>query len=259
MSKLYSRKVVTPVSGFSVSPEEIPATVGDAYAAVLEQTLGQGFSAAGWKLGGTTLTTRRAFAVQKPYFGVLHQTEILTAPLVAPGLPLVELKGEAEVALRLSQDCGRIITQGEGAVRSAAAEQLFDAWCWSLEMPSSPILNLMELGIRALLADRCAAGALILGAPSVFDPQGWGGRKLTLLQDGEAISEGSVEALIETPQDSARQFLLEAQGEGYSPAAGQWIATGGLTPCVPMKERARIALLADGDPVLTFVVGRGGS
>jgi len=33
----------------------------------------------------------------------------------------------------------------------------------ALEMPSSPITDM--LGVRALVADRCAAGALLLGPP----------------------------------------------------------------------------------------------
>jgi 2-keto-4-pentenoate hydratase len=253
---IYGRREITPITGFYLDVNSIPKTLTDAYTSVRELVSGDPAFGSAWKLGGTTATTRATFGVALPYFGILHASEVMEAPSVAPGLPLIELKAEAEIALRLSNIIDHLTDIS--VLENTEPWSLFDAWCWSLELPSSPIRNLVECGVTALIADRCAAGALVLGAPrsrSIVEA-GWDTKVLRLVEDGREIASGGISALIDPPELAAKSFLEQALIHGFKPRSGQWVATGGLTPCVNLKEGAWVSVFHGEEKVMAFEVRR---
>jgi 2-keto-4-pentenoate hydratase len=249
----YVRKELTPLLPIRLAPDEVPASIDEAYRLLLAETAGDRAYGKAWKLGGTTESTRRTFNVDRLYFGPLHESEILLAPTRAPGKKLFELKGEAEIALRISEKAVDLTAVTEAQIDAAALAELFDAWCITLELPSSPVENLVEAGVNALVADRCAAGALILGPQySINTAADWHRAALRIDQDGKVLAEGGVDFLVDAPDVCARQFLKEARRVGFSPRSGDWISTGGLTPCVKLAVGGIISVLFNEVEVISF-------
>ncbi|WP_298982872.1 hypothetical protein [uncultured Roseibium sp.] len=252
----YVRRELSPVEGVHLTQESLPADLASAYASMRKVIENEDDFGAAWKLGGTTAATQKIFNVHKLYFGVLHQKELAVQPDVAPSFPTYELKGEAEIALRLAPSVDALLDQGADAVRSAPLEALFDGWCVALELPSSPVVNLVEMGVVALVADRCAAGYLALGpCRDLAEMTSWDSTQIRVEQNSQQITEGSASNLLSSADDCARSFLLEALEQGFRPRAGQWVSTGGATPCVPFEQGARIDVYYGQSQELSFTAG----
>ena len=186
---------------------------------------------AAWKLGGTNAATRTAFGIDHLYFGPLFAAEILPhgGTLRAP---MLQCQVEIEIALRIGQTGP-------------------DAWCFAAELPVSALRDPARAGIAALVADRCGAGALVLGPEYAIAPGDWPG-EITLCIDGRPAARGNASVLLSDPAIIARDFIARAGNLGFAPEPGQWIATGGLTPCIPIPRRGQISITIDGKPEFTF-------
>lgn len=238
----YVRTRRTPLDPVTLGPAQVPQTLDAAYSAVNAQVLAEPGRWRGWKLGGTNHGSRRAFNVSALYYGAIEQGELFHQPTRAPGYPMIEVKGEVEIALRLAAD-------GQG----------YDAWCVALEMPSSAITNLPAAGVAALVADRCAAGALLLGAIHDGPLPELGAARLELAQDDLALDGAGLAALTDTPETILADFLALAHQHGLSPAPGDWVATGGITACCGLRPGARVSVRLDGRTELDFVLDLGGN
>jgi 2-keto-4-pentenoate hydratase len=235
-----------------VTASELPQTVAAAYD-VAAATLGLlGTQAAGWKLGATTAGTRRTFATDEIYFGALGAEEIWdSAQSASPPAP-PSLRGEAEIAFRLAVD---VRCEDTNAALQRSPAELFDAWAPAIEAPYTCVDNIPEAGLRALLMDRCAAGALYLGEPrqDIDDPAI--DQTLEILVDGACVAKGAAHnSLLMTPVEAARGFLRVAAPQGVDVKRGQWISTGGITPCVTLPFGQAIQLNLAGAPVLNLIV-----
>jgi 2-keto-4-pentenoate hydratase len=231
---------------------DLPATVEAAYdfAQATVRTLGRPVAA--WKLGATTAATRRAFATEEVYFGALLDSEAwFSESGDAPPAPH-RLRGEAEIAFRLACD---IPPEESQEILSDGPGQIFDGWAPAIEAPYSCVENLLELGLRALLMDRCAAGALYLGAvrTQMDDPSMM--RELEIFAGTDLLAQGSAgDALLMPPIDAARVFLAMAGRDGVDVQRGQWISTGGITPCVALPFGEPVRLVQGGKTVFEVVL-----
>jgi 2-keto-4-pentenoate hydratase len=235
-----------------LAPPELPAGITAAYD-LAAATIGLlGAPIAAWKLGATTAGTRRIFATEEFYFGALFADEVWSAGGdTAPPAP-PQLQGEAEIAVRLAVD---IAAEDSATALDSGAEALFDAWTPAIEAPYSAIENIAESGLRALLLDRCAAGGLYLGIPrpDIFDSAI--GKTIEILADGVSIGRGAAgTSLLMPPLEAALGFLRVAAAQGVSVRRGQWISTGGITPCVPLPFGRPIQLVFGGETVFDLVV-----
>ncbi len=159
----------------------------------------------------------------------------MSTPTKAPGIALCELKGEVEIALRID-----------------SSGTNYDAWCVALEMPASSIFNLPQAGVAALIADRCAAGALILGPVRQGRLPPLTGSCFQLRINGETKSVASLDALTASPDILFQQFLNIARRHGFTPAANDWVATGGITACRDFQIGDQIDVLLDDTPHISF-------
>ena len=234
------------------APAELPANVPAAYD-VAAATLGLlGKQAAGWKLGATTATTRHIFATDEVYYGALLPEEIWVSTQGAPPPAPRSLRGEAEIAFRLAVDIGS--EEVDGSLERPDAE-LFDAWAPAIEAPYSCVDNIPEAGLRALLMDRCAAGALYLGEARADMGDAAMKQRMEILADGVSVAQGAAgTSLLMTPIEAARAFLRVAAAQGVSARKGHWISTGGITPCVALPFGKTIQLTLGGVQVLNFIV-----
>lgn len=254
MTEPYLRRTQRPLEPVSLDPDAPWPSVDAAYAGALSALEGLDSAVGGYKIGGVNAGSRKAFNVEALYFGALAESEILSEPSRAPGLRLAEIKGEVEVALRIAAD------PPSAPDAALQADGLFDAFAIALEMPSSPVLNITDGGVSALIADRCGAGALLLGpthpigAGGVGPLSGDGDWSFSLEQNHQTLAKGGVRDLTDPPLAIGRAFVAEAIERGFPIRAGQWIATGGATPCPTLAPGAHVRVLWDGAAVLEFTV-----
>lgn len=228
-----------------LTAEDLPKSLDAAYRALAGGQSAEPDTWVAWKLGGTNHASRAAFGVDRLYYGAIARQEIVAgSPGAAgatqarlPGFPLFELKGEVEIALRVD-----------------AAGTGFDAWCVALEMPSSALADLLGLGVVALVADRCAAGALILG-PVFTGPLPGPGAHFVQRINGEIKADSGFDALVDTPPALLADFLAMAGDHGAPVRPGDWVATGGITPCLGYAAGDRVAILLDGQVMIDGLIG----
>lgn len=243
--ELYYRKESSRFP-LKLTPENIPDTLNAAYKLMLEALSRSNTVPAAWKLGGTSHTTSRLYTVSVPYFGMLDAREVWHSPCSPQLKDKQHTFAEAECMLRLGPALPSILREGETALMSCPAEMLFDLWAWGVELPFSPVSNLGELGLTALVADRCAAGGLVLGTLHAFLPDSmalWKQSCVTLAINGEIQAEGGLTALTASPDICVRRFLVEALRHGFMPLPGQWIASGGLTPCISLASARHVDVI----------------
>ena len=238
---VYQRQTRSPLERVTLDPVAVPATLKAAYAAQRDTLNADPARWGGWKLGGSNHASRAAFGVNSLYYGALDTSEILAQPQTAPGFPLCEMKGEVEIALRIT-------------------ETGYDGWCVALEMPACPLDNLLALGVpvsvRALVADRCAAGALLLGpvqdGPLPDLSPDLSRARFTLSADGVTLSEAGLDALIAPPDTLLADFRALAATHGIRPRPGDWVATGGITACCAFAPGSQVQVRLDQTLMLDF-------
>lgn len=208
--------------------------------------VGDGTDVGAWKLGGTNKQTQEVFNVNQPYFGPIYKSEMYTVGSLGnfPNLPLLE--GEAELALRLTNF---------GASKKHASNRdsslIFDQWAVGVEFPCSVFSDLPSAGVAALIADRCAAGALVLGlGQSGLPPKEF---HVSLFVDGELASSGNQDTLLFHPVDAALAFRELAFDQDIKLNAGQWISTGGVTSCLKLNKASELILKLDDKEILKLV------
>lgn len=215
---------------------DLPASLESAYAALAAEQSACPDRWGGWKIGGSNHASRAAFGVDRLYYGALAREEILPQPAPPPTAALPELKGEVEIALRLD-----------------ATATGFDAWCVALEMPASALAGLQDLGVVALVADRCAAGALVLGPIETGRLPGADAR-FGQLVNGVVRADAGYEALTDGPEEILCDFIALARAHGAPLAPGQWVATGGITPCLTYSKGDRVEVTLDGVVLIDILV-----
>lgn len=236
----YLRQGAGGTAPLHLVPADLPTSLEMAYALLAARQAADPGLWGGWKMGGSNHASRAAFGVQIPYYGALARDEILQAEpgvsLRAPGRPLPECKGEVEVALRVD-----------------AAGTGFDAWCVALEMPASAVVGLAGLGVVALVADRCAAGVLVLG-PVQSGPLPEPGARFGQRVNGVLRAEAGYEALTGDPASLLAGFLAMARDHGAPVGPGHWVATGGITPCLGYAPGDRVEVMLNGELAIDILV-----
>lgn len=184
-----------------------------------------------WKIGGANPWSRQVFNNKEIFFGPLHQDELafegnrlslrgLVAPLAEPEVML-------EIADWTAQDpAARFSRVGLG-----------------FEIPAAVLPEALKPELMGQIADRAGAGALWIGATRSFDPALLE-TPLTvdMVKNGDAPVSGSTQNVITGPLGAAAEFLALAARHEMPLATGQWIATGGLCPAVPVQPGDTLAL-----------------
>ncbi|WP_316858446.1 hypothetical protein [uncultured Cohaesibacter sp.] len=252
----YVRQEITTLEQMTIAPEQVPPSLDEAYRLVRERAEKEDFNIVAWKLGGTTAPAQKAMKIDTLFFAPISQKELVAAEGLVPGYEVMGLKTEGEIALRLSQKGAALVEAGADAVRAAALDELFDGWCYALEMPFATIANAGDFGVIGIVLDRCAATCLAVGKTQEYDAAtSWGATPLSLEQDGKEIATGSTDELIDSADEVARAFLLEALKHGFEPKVGQWISTGGMIPATVLEKGASVVMKAGGEVVLEVKTG----
>tara|TARA_B100001093_G_scaffold495319_1_gene539679 strand:+ start:1255 stop:2031 length:777 start_codon:yes stop_codon:yes gene_type:complete len=249
----YLRSTTSPLNPITLDETQIPETLTDAYELVRKEILIDSGFVACWKLGGTNYVTQDKFNTNQLYFGPMHSKEIFINPREAPKYKMFELKGELEIAFRISDKA--INFNEKKSLKGIKLSELFDYWCIAYELPSSPILNLDQLGLKALILDRCASGAIVLSPMmTYYENMDWGNVKLTLKVNHKKIANANIDSLIKRPDEIAREFIELSTGLGFKLKEKQWISTGGLTECMNLMENDLVSIFFDENKVIEFIV-----
>lgn len=222
-----------------------PLDLDEAYRAGLAALDGE--PPAAFKLGGTNARTRAAFNVVRPYFGALRHGELAASgDRLDPGAFIAPVV-EPEIVIAFDRDWAPAIEPRDHAELRAGL-----GWVsLGLEVPDTPLCHPPDDGIAALLADRCAAGALVIGDhldPDVLDQLEAGEAEMSV--DGQSASRTVPDCrLIGGVLDAVRDVLCVFGVLGVTLPAGTPIATGGLAPAIPLTPGSRISVELAGHAV----------
>ena len=182
----------------------------------------------GWKVGRVGPPYMAQFQTDRlagPIFSVVEDsgnTSLVEMPVFANGFAA----GEAEYLLRISKAPPR--DKLDFALEEAA--ELIDAVHVGIEIASSPLRTINELGPVAVISDFGNNNGLLVGK-AILDwrPRQFENWPVATLIDGVEVGAGIAAAFPDGALGSAR-FLFELMARrGIPLRAGQWISTGAVT------------------------------
>lgn len=221
---LAARRAAEGLTGY---PGDLPATLEEAYRIQDEAIAAWGQRVIGWKVG-------RILPPLSGHFG----TDRLAGPIFAsrdtadahePSMPVFAhgfAAAEAEYLLRI----GHAPEPGQRHFSLGEAADLIDEVRVGIEIASSPLATINDLGPVAVISDFGNNNGLVLGRPvagwrtSGFEE--WG---VATVVDGTIVGRGRASSFPAGAIGAAR-FLFELMADrGVSLEPGQWISSGAVT------------------------------
>lgn len=219
--------------------------------AIACEALGSG-PAGAWKLGGTNAATRALFGTPNAYAGPLTIGEIYKQPITPLRLDdFVSALIEPEWVIAFDRDFS-------ASPDHRVTSELRCSVAWiapGFEIPDTVIEKPVSAGLPSLLADRCAAGALVIGPQlpaariglieqSIVDFHTPEGRKASTEQY----------RLIGGVLGAASSGLAAIGRHGIGLSAGTPISLGGLTPVAPLRRGAYRMIYDTDTPPFSIMV-----
>lgn len=210
-------------AGLDSYPGDFPASLDEAYAIQDAAIAAWGRPVIGWKVG----------RVAEPLID-LFGTDRLAGPIFAQAADGTEMPvfaegfaaGEAEFLLHI----GTSPPAGKTSFTLAETADLIDAVHAGIEIASSPLGTINEIGPIAVVSDFGNNNGLVVG-PEVADwrASGFEQWEVTCRIGGEMVGNGRAEAFPDGAIGAAR-FLFELMARrGIALQAGQWISSGAVT------------------------------
>lgn len=221
-----ARRAGASLPGF---PGNIPASLREAYLVQDAGIVRVNDVIGGWKVGRILPPQSNQFGADRlagPIFGSSIQMAASGTPAVGRIFTGGFGAAEAELLLRV----GRAPAAGQARFSLDEAAALIDRVHVGIEIASSPLATINELGPPVIISDFGNNNGLIVG-PEVPDWRSAGidNIPVTLHIDGVAAGRGSAAAFNDGTLGSVR-FLLELMAErGYVLAPGTWISSGAIT------------------------------
>jgi len=214
--------------GLDRYPGDLPDTLEQAYRIQDAAIARWDRTVLGWKVGRVGPPYMAQFQTNRlagPIFSVVEDGDgrILPAmPVFANGFAA----GEAEYLLRI----GSAPPKGKLDFTLEEAADLIDAVHVGIEIASSPLKTINELGPVAVISDFGNNNGLLVGAPiSDWEKRRFEDWPVATLVDGVEVGTGIAAAFPDGAIGSAR-FLFELMARrGIALTAGQWISSGAIT------------------------------
>ncbi len=215
----------------------VPANMGDALKVALASMTAEPVA---WKLGGTNQATCETFGVSAPYFGPLAASDIFeTQQTISRDAYPAPLFAEPEIAVAFNKTFEPSLDRREETELRAALAWVAPA----IEMPATCLDDAPAAGVKWLVADRCAAGALVVGDRLSPDRLGWlEAAWCRFACDQDTPVEGR-ERLIGGVVGAIAEALLEFGRCGLSVNKNVILSTGGLAPAVNVCVAQCIAVV----------------
>lgn len=213
--------------GFADYPGEMPNSLEEAYQIQDSAIESWGQPVLGWKIGRITGAHAQRHGIDRlagPIFSIVADSpnSVAEMPVYAKGFAA----GEAEYLLRI----GWPPPAGKLSFSLADALDLIDAVHVGIEIASSPLATINELGPIAVISDFGNNNGLLVGAEIPdWRTSGFEQWPVATLVDGVEVGQGTAAAFPDGAIGSAR-FLFELMARrGIALSAGQWISTGAVT------------------------------
>ena len=226
-------------------PGVLPASLDEAYR-VQDRALALGAGVVGgWKVGRIMPPTSEAVGSDR-LAGPIFADDIVRAG--DKPVPMTVFDGgfgaaEAEFLLRV----GEGPPAGKTAFSLDEAAALIDSVHLGIEIASSPLAAINDLGPAVTISDFGNNNGLVIGAPVPdWRSSGFADWPVRLLVDGAEAGAGCASTMPDGPLGAAR-FLFELLGRrGIAVAPGQWISSGAVTGVHPVAPGAFVEAVFDG-------------
>lgn len=214
-------------AGLRDYPGNLPDTLEEAYAIQHEAIRRADRPIIGWKIGRILPPLSSRFDAERlagPIFAAQPALEgqVPEMPVFAAGFAA----GEAEYLLRI----GHAPLSGQTRFTLAEAADLIDAVHVGIEVASSPLGLINEIGPVAVISDFGNNNGLVVGR-EICDWRSSGFEDWTVetLIDGKPVGAGRAAGFPDGAIGSAR-FLFELAARlGFALRSGQWISSGAVT------------------------------
>lgn len=240
-------------AGLDDYPGPFPATLDEAYAIQDEAIAAWGRPVIGWKVGRVPPPLIDRFGADRlagPIFLEARAAadRAVEMPVFAEGFAA----GEAEFLLRI----GAAPPAGKADFSLDEAAALIDAVHIGIEVASSPLGRINELGPIAVISDFGNNNGLVIG-PQIADwrQSGFQEWDVSTRLDGAPVGTGRASSFPDGAIGAAR-FLFELMARrGIALAAGQWISSGAVTGVHPARPGQNVeARFGPGLTVAAFLV-----
>ncbi|HYI63458.1 MAG TPA: 2-keto-4-pentenoate hydratase [Allosphingosinicella sp.] len=221
-------------AGLDDYPGEFPATLDEAYAIQDEAIARWGRPVVGWKVGRVPPPLIERFGTDRLAGPIFAQASARTngaaveMPVFAEGFAA----GEAEFLLRI----GATPPAEQTEYSLEAAADLIGAIHAGIEVASSPLGSINELGPIAVISDFGNNNGLVIG-PEIPDwrSSGFENWEVFTTIDGAEVGHGRARGFPDGAIGAAR-FLFELMARrGIALAPGQWISSGAVTGVHPAR------------------------
>jgi 2-keto-4-pentenoate hydratase len=213
-------------AGLGDYPGDLPGTLDDAYAVQDAAIAAWGKPMLGWKVGRIASPLSERYASDRlagPIFMVVDSGAGRSdMPVFADGFAAAE----AEFVLRI----GGEPPPGKAHFTLSEAAELIDAVHVGIEIASSPLKIINDLGPTAIVSDFGNNNGLVVG-PEIpnWRDSGFEEWEVATRIDGVDVGRGQASSFNNGAIGSAR-FLFELMARrGIALAAGQWISSGAVT------------------------------
>ncbi|HYD12925.1 MAG TPA: 2-keto-4-pentenoate hydratase [Allosphingosinicella sp.] len=210
-------------AGLDSYPGDFPASLDEAYAIQDAAIAAWGRPVVGWKVGRVPEQLIDLFGTDRlagPIFD--EAVDGAEMPVFAEGFAA----GEAEFLLRI----GAAPPAGKTSFTLAEAAELIDAVHAGIEIASSPLGTINEIGPIAVVSDFGNNNGLVVGAEIPdWRSSGFEQWEVTCRIGGEVAGRGRAAAFPDGAIGAAR-FLFELMARrGIQLTPGQWISSGAVT------------------------------
>lgn len=214
--------------GLAVYPGDFPSKLKEAYLIQDEAIAAWGKPVLGWKVGRISPPLSDRFGADRlagPIFAcetALQDGHEPQMPVFAEGFAA----GEAEFLLRIA----RPLPAGKERLTLEEAADLIEAVHVGIEIASSPLGSINELGPIAVISDFGNNNGMVIGAEvPEWRSSGFETWEVRTLIDGVEVGSGRASAFPHGAIGAAR-FLFELLAErGIPLERGQWISSGAVT------------------------------
>ena len=222
-----ARRTAQPLSGF---PTTLPASLDEAYACQAEGIQRWADEVVGWKVGWIPLA-EQARVGEERLIGPVFARHLRHVAFDAEPQPIAVYAGgfgaiEAEIAFRVGRDAPA--TQSEWTAEQAAA--YVGAAHAAVEVASSPLATINQLGPRAIIPDFGNNAGLLVGPElTAWTPERDRELRCRTEIGGETVGTGGAATLPGGPLAAFAFALARCARNGRPLRAGQYVTTGAST------------------------------